>query len=74
MSYPALAILFCAVLKLGQFGSKRDHKYVGRLLLKGVACAILDGALLPFAFVADTWKQYVTLLFTTATLSKLATV
>jgi hypothetical protein len=28
---------------------------------------------LPFAFVAYTWKQYVTLLFTTATLSKLGT-
>jgi hypothetical protein len=67
-------MLFAAILKLGQFGSKRDHKYVGKLLLKGVASAILEGALLPLPFVAYTWKQYVTLLFTTATVSKLATV
>jgi hypothetical protein len=47
-------MLFIDVLKLGQFGSNRDHKYVGKLLLKGVACVILDGTLTPAIFVAYT--------------------
>jgi hypothetical protein len=61
-------MLFASILKLGQFGSNRAHKRVGRSLLKGMASAMLEGALLPLEFVAYTWKQYVILLFTTATL------